>query len=294
MRGFSLSFQTLRLSLGLLVLAAVVLKVIDPSAYPASSDTSRRLIFAGMIEAELALAAWLFWGQWPRSLWAAATIAFGCFATFSLILALRGSESCGCFGVLRVSPWATFVLDLLVLTALGCTRPKSGTFPSRRTSQVVLSLYLVLAFTTGVLISNLTVTSLDSTGKLIGDASFVVLEPERWVGSKLPLFPYIQADAELHRGHWLVVIYHHACPTCIERLPHYEAMQAEYTKRMVGPQIALLELPPYAESSNAPGAEVEVRLRGRITASRDWFVETPAEIELRDGVVVSARQAVHQ
>lgn len=54
---------------------------------------------------------------WHQVLWVALVLFTG-FAGYSLWLALQGAETCGCFGPIKVSPWWTFGLDLVVVAGL--------------------------------------------------------------------------------------------------------------------------------------------------------------------------------
>ena len=76
-----------------------------------------------VVEFELFLAAWLWWGKYPLGSWILGLAAFTCFAGASFYLGWVGQTSCGCFGALHVNPWATFSLDVLVLTGLALARP---------------------------------------------------------------------------------------------------------------------------------------------------------------------------
>src|SRR5690606_34396314 len=71
-----------------------------------------------LIAFEAALALWLLVGIWPQwGRW----IPAACFAVFSmaaLYQAMSGATSCGCFGKVKVNPWITFGMDVLLAAGL--------------------------------------------------------------------------------------------------------------------------------------------------------------------------------
>jgi len=49
-------------------------------------------------------------------------------------------------------------------------------------------------------------------------SSYEVLEPETWVGKKLPILQHIDIGEKLSRGNWLILLYHHDCPDCAKAI----------------------------------------------------------------------------
>ncbi len=112
--------------LALLLLAAAGLKLYGLGIEPVASSGlfSAPEFQIAVVQFELFLAAWLLWGKYPLVSWLLALAAFACFAGASLYLGLIGQSSCGCFGgMVSISPWAAFALDVLLLTALILGRP---------------------------------------------------------------------------------------------------------------------------------------------------------------------------
>jgi hypothetical protein len=103
----------------------------------------------------------------------------------------------------------------------------------------------------------------------------VVLEPEQWLGMPFPISEYI--DANLSEGAWIVLFHRHDCPDCQEATPQYERLA--HSRR-----VALVEVPPYGHELVGTGRARHARLRN----DRNWFIQTPVEVQLNDGVVVSA------
>jgi hypothetical protein len=75
------------------------------------------------IEWEAILGIWLLVGQVGLATWVAAFLTFTGFATVSGILGVSGAKSCGCLGLVHISPWWMFSLDLLAISSLLWLRP---------------------------------------------------------------------------------------------------------------------------------------------------------------------------
>lgn len=105
---------------GLVLLAAGIAK--GYSLAPGSgveNALSSRWAMIGLIQVELLLGSWLLSGFCAST---ARALSLGCFAIFflfSVVQAIKGETSCGCFGNLVVSPWLTALFDLAAVVALG-------------------------------------------------------------------------------------------------------------------------------------------------------------------------------
>lgn len=117
--GYSRRFIAVRLSLGLLLVVAAVSKVLDRTWEPFPGLISvPSLARSAFIVMEICIGLWLMIGFSPRALRTAAALFFACLAASSLVLALSGEQSCGCFGKMRVSPWFSFVIAFAAILAL--------------------------------------------------------------------------------------------------------------------------------------------------------------------------------
>lgn len=120
----------LRLLIGAILLSTAVLKVFSPaeSATMAVAYNIPPLMTAMVVQMELALAALLLFGCWPKRTLLAAAVMFALFGAFSTYRGWAGYESCGCFGAFKVNPWITATLDgsLLLLAAWGAWRSPAG------------------------------------------------------------------------------------------------------------------------------------------------------------------------
>ena len=138
---------------------------------------------------------------------------------------------------------------------------------------------LILAVTTPILAFN-------EPAKIT--SSYEVLEPETWVGKKLPILEYVDIGKQLEKGTWLVLLHHHDCHDCQIAIPKYQLISRDLAGNDDFLRIALIEVPPYGQgqvSRNSPC------VLGRLADTKDWFVTTPAVALLKDGQVISAWEA---
>ena len=290
-------YDWLRLGLGLLLLIAASLKGYQLATEPSLQKgllTSRWFLIV-TVEGEVGLGLWLLSGLYRRLAWAAALICFSGFAAVTLYEALTGQASCGCFGKVEVNPWYTFALDLAVIAALVLFRPAKHPARVHRTAYRltwggILALVLAAAPVAMVVASRAAIGSSDETGITVGVGSIVLLEPEKWPGKGLPILKNIDVRDHLTKGSWTLVLYRHDCPHCMEEVPKYERWAREHAGDLDAPHVALIEMPPYGIPivKPDPGDVVSLSpLRGRLDDTKEWFVQTPVVLSLRDGIVLA-------
>ena len=131
---------------------------------------------------------------------------------------------------------------------------------------------------------------LAENGIIIGDDSVVILEPERWIGKRFPLLPFIEdapgqvelgerpLQEQLSEGIWIVLLYHHDCPECREAITGYEQLAARSAADANALRVALIEVPPYDETDSLRRLSNVPYALGRLTDKREWFVQTPVEM----------------
>ena len=125
-------------------------------------------------------------------------------------------------------------------------------------------------------------TTLSDAGSVVSEGSLVVLEPENWVGKRLPLLNYIDISEQLTRGDWTVVFFRSGCPDCEALLRDYKqrASQEVFAQR-----IALIEVPPYDDAGEGSDLLGPIFILGRLSDAKEWFVKTPLQVRLTDGIV---------
>jgi hypothetical protein len=277
--------RTTSIAIAVLLMFSGVMKTHDFTTSSILSGIIRsRPLVASLAAAEMGLAVWLIGGRKRRATWWVVTAVFTVFAAAAIYGVWSGVASCGCFGRVKSPPWVSLVIDAAALGAWWRVRPQRGA--EAEDGPGTRRWAWASAVTVGVTLVTLSVWPparlADGSGAFA--AGLVVLEPETWAGKPLPLRGHIDGDAAdaVMSGRWTVVLHRHDCASCREQLPVYERRAA------AGERVALVELPPYGQEERATSEAV----RGRLDATREWFVQTPAEIVVQDGIVVSGRQGV--
>ena len=282
---------------GSLLVVAAALKAVplvtDPTA--ALLNPLGPYFLSVEIGVELGLGLLLLSGLYWRTLRWLVIAVFTTFAGYSFYLAMDGAASCGCFGSLHVNPWWAFGLDLVVVSGLlvsalfehqaeryefrsGNARLRTLFNSRHQAIAVIVSIGVISAAALFRYAGQRTVLA---SGVLASGENLVVLEPEEWIGQKLPIADSI--DLDLSGGEWVVLLYRHDCPLCQAEVPKYEKRAAS------GKRIALVEVPPYGDF----GIREMACHYGRLKQDHEWLVQTPVEVQLHDGIVTSAKTHEH-
>lgn len=282
---------------GLLLVVAAALKAVQLVTDPAAAlvNPLGRYFLPVEIGVELAVGLLLFSGLYWRTLRSFAILLFTAFAGYSLYLALNGAASCSCFGGVHVNPWWTLGLDCVVVLGLLSSalieRGSQGnkldssnallraTIQSRH--RAIAAIMGVAVISTVLLLRNAGQRTALADGMLSSTGGLVILEPERWVGQKLPFAQSV--DLDLSKGEWIVLLHRHDCPVCQETVPQYER------RAKAGERIALVEVPPYGDFD----AREKACHYSRLKEDHEWFVETPVEMRLKDGRVTAVNTHEH-
>ncbi len=289
--------------LGVMLLVAAGLKVhqlaTEPSPPPLLHSPSSaaelislldsRWFLFGVVEFELFSGVWFLAGLYPRQTRAAAMACFALFAAVSLVKALSGAACCGCFGRVLVNPWYTAMLDVAAVVALVVCRPTRE--PARRGSAVSMSAvwitWLVLAVPAAALVAHSHTRFAAQRDDAHGDALAVAADPRNWVGKPFALLEYIDIADQLGQNEWLVVLFHHDCPRCLEAIAEYAEQSPGGATQRDSRRFAFVEIPPYAPSSWRSRFLSVSWVVGRVSDSRAWFLETPLTVRLREGKVLA-------
>ncbi len=251
-----------------------------------SSVEGNRFWLIAQVEIEWLMGLLLVSGVAWKSMRVGAIILFLIMACYSAWLISHSVESCGCFGLIRVNPWWTLVVDCLVVIALVAIGYQSEAARVRTTLQkcCVLSLALAIGLPAAWLMASFEPAHLDTAGQIIGESRQVVLEPENWRGKLFPLLPHLQRGSQFQRGHWKILLYHHDCANCAEILEHWPGSLSADSNQDT--KLAIIVLPP-AEGANSELELLTPRpLIDTLSASRDWIVTTPTILTLNRGVVI--------
>jgi hypothetical protein len=235
---------------------------------------------------EIVIAMWLLSGWARRFAWA---VSLAMFAAFSVVTATKyfhGEASCGCFGSVSVPPQYTFLLDVTIVATLAFLRPKGGSwwpFTQWRRFLVAGAIAVPIVVLSAIPVLRFSWTKGTSAAAIDSGDNTVVLEPETWVGQPLPIAGHIDIAKELGRGDWLVVLVREGCSGCAALVPELAAKARAVAPGKVA-KVALIHIPPHKEPSEFAhdGAQF---LNGKLDATRDWFVQTPTVLRLKDGIV---------
>jgi hypothetical protein len=113
------------------------------------------------------------------------------------------------------------------------------------------------------------------------------LIPEDWLGQTFPLARESGLGPEFERGQWTVLFYHRGCPKCEVTLRGL----AGQDKRGVVIEVDAGEA---KTNATAPPHVPSGWLHRELDASKTWLVETPAVIELTNGVVQAVRRTAEE
>ena len=204
-------------------------------------------------------------------------------------------------------------MDLAAVAALLLWTPRerephgemARTEPSRPIGSyglgVLLSIVVFASVSGAVVMAGFRSAMLAEDGTIVGPGEVVVLEPTKWVGKRFPLLPFIEdllgplkpgerpLRERLAEGDWIVVLYHHDCPECRKAIPKYAELARQTAADANGPRVALVEVPPFGDA-NAIGVSLDAEyVCARLSDEKEWFVESPMEIEMRRGVIAAIR-----
>jgi hypothetical protein len=237
---------------------------------------------------EMILGIWLISGQRAEVATRVTVILYLGFLCYLSVALARGWDSCGCFGAWRTPPAAVILLDAGIILALWMTFPGQRLLPVSIGSRFAYGCSLFLASLVAVALGwtaskdQLAMALPAPTGKKL-----VVLKPSDWVGKSLPVLSEIDIGPDLGKGDWLLVFVRHDCGHCNQLIPHYEQMAQTFSGAPGSPTVALVQLPPYGELPVDPGSAM---VRGRLSDTYDWFVKSPVELLLTEGVIVNVKR----
>lgn len=274
-------YDVVRISCGAVLLAAAWLKSDD--AADLAQGAAHRWLVAALVTFEFSVGVWLLTGLHPAATRRWVQCLFAAFAAVALWKAVGGDSSCGCFGTVVLNPWLMVAFDLSAVVAFARIQPdvsrtpRVGTHPAR--AAVVVASIVWIGMPLGMRVA-------PWDGRADAATAFP-LRPEAWIGDRFPILEYIDVADRLARGEWKVVLYHHGCEACRKAIPQYEREAREHSEKSDGSAVALIEMPPYANPADRLAPESTACAVGRLSDAKRWIVATPAEIILRNGVVVS-------
>ncbi len=279
--------------LGLLLLTAAVLKGHELLTVPTANKDlwSWRPFVIFQVECEVALGVWLLWGVAKPLAWLAGVLCFGVFCCVAVYKGLADAASCGCFGAVHVNPWVTLcaidlpaVVALMVFPAKGLPRFGSISQSVKMGWRTANRRYLFPIITVSALLLILPVVFVSYTPASMTE-TYVLFEPEKAVGSRMPSIDQIDIATAVEHGKWRLVFYRHNCVKCSAArdgiVDPNRSRSADRDRR-----IALIEIPPLVLDSQASWTRA-YDLVGHLSVDRRWYMRSPCTVDLDEGVVVA-------
>lgn len=241
---------------------------------------------------ELILAIWLAAGVYTRPLWFVTTGAFSVFFVVTGGMGLSMVETCGCFGAVRVNPWLTATVDLLIL--IGLISFRSSFFAAEVGPHRYLAWTVTLA-AAGIVVASggewyrtreSAVNMSDYTGGG-ADISVVWIKAASLVNQPFQLERHIAIGGpSLSSGGWLVVIYRADCDGCRTAISWYASIATKVPEQRG--RLALVEMPPFSDDQPwLPTRSAQVS-HHRLTDRHRWFAQTPVVLLVQDGIIHDA------
>lgn len=285
-------YATVRIVAGLFMLTAAIAKTHHVSlGRPLDFSTGwAHASVVLLIEAEWLMAAVLLTGLCPLLMRFVAPSVLVFFALFAVSRAIDGANSCGCFGAITIHPWVIATSDLLLagmLLFFGSWRPTNLLRQAQAQEATGLRwigcLAAVLVPLPALLMSQ--PSALADNGTITGDSKVIVVAPTSWLGKPFPLLPYIKTEADLSRGQWTLLFIREGCDKCQAELASREAL----SRQAVGLPLrfATIAVPAVENDSGktALRSDRSSSADGMLVSRFDWWIKTPLEVELENGVV---------
>ena len=284
--------------LGATLFSAALLKGRDLVTRPALDDTMvpAQWFWMAVVDFEVVLGVWLLLiGFTPRAVWKLTVVWFAALACGAAWKGFSGASSCGCLGlVISVNPWYMLAADVIAGAALIAWRPLRATLRANRRAVACrwgLALPVMAAAVYASLCLPRATAHLSNEGSIVGDGGIVVLYPNQWLGEPFPLIDHIEFDGQLDHGQWVVVLFRRGCPDCRRVIEKWATLAGLGSDVIGRPNVALVEVPPFAEDDTPLTSYGRSFAIGKLTGSREWLVATPVEITLSKGIVKQSRDS---
>lgn len=283
----------LRILIAVILLVAAGMKMHQLATMPSFGEGILHATWFNflVVEFEIFFGLWLISGMMPTLTWLTSFGCFSIFAAVSFYKFLAEEVSCGCFGVVTISPWITCVFDLGIIGLLVYTRPTGiqACKPSivdefshlmRKRSQVAVLclLWLLVALP----ITYAAITGRHAVSMELGEEfggfhtkKTIILEPEQWLGKECPLLEYLVSShnkTNLKNGTWNLVLVHTDCPKCQQILSGFERRKTQ--------EIAVVVIPS-RPTETSPITSFPTFI---LNDQKNWHVKTPCMIKLSDGI----------
>ena len=290
-----------------MILGAALVKVYTLATVPFLESLQTSPMTLGTLAgAELLFSIWMVRGRASTFVkWCAILCLFSVFAVISAVKTLRGDLSCSCFGVLSPSPNHMLAIDIGFVLLLLVSRPSVASersvgcrgWTARRITCVWIGLLMISGAVVWGSRSRLVPGAEESTARtrtgadqasgldILGRSvclpdgrKAVLLEPERWVGKRLPLLPYIgpsqlQEKLAMCVKPIYVILVRRDCKRCqrlIVRLENTVENRSSKAERLYLETSASTDRTDASLESSWASAPW-----GHLSSEVDWYVDTP-------------------
>jgi len=280
--GGVFSFHIVRFVVAGVLLSAATLKALD-------SERTSSSWFVLAVIVELFLATWLISGLFPRYSWLAATICFVGFAGVSTSKVVYGELDCGCFGIVRTSPWVGLGIDAMAIVLLLFSfRVAQASQPARIRRKVLFGAVLVYCVLAMLAIGQMsTIFSREDlhTPGLSVIAEYVFVDADQWVHQTCPMLRFLDIDANTHVsvGEWFIVFYRDDCGEC-ELLLERMSREGAGCIGARDDQVLLVTVTHDGGSRQERGLRPGFR-EARLRDTRKWIMRTPLVVRIVDAKV---------
>ena len=226
---------------------------------------------------EVVIGLWLVSGWKRRLASAVAALVFLLFSGVAFAKASGGTESCGCFGDLSVSPRLMLWLDVpaafFLFLQWRCHRAE------HRLGWPIARVLIVASASVAAVIYVRDMRS------FLPMSEFEIPSTRDWVGGPFPIPVDRSVAKRLATGSWFVVVYRERCEHCQRVLPELEQLAASSGASVY--DFAFVSLEGNPSSPWRPRRLDSPVLLGRIVEGARVPIVTPLVVRLRDGVVLA-------
>ena len=230
--------------------------------------------------AELSLAAWLVSGCAKHASFITVAIVFSAFSGVHIHSLLASQASCKCMGDLEISS----KLMLLLTVAVVVIAVFLVGIETRKWRPVVILCFGCVGTTFLV-----ATASFDERASILAQVHELgtvddvgIVDPLAWRGQRLPLLDCLPVDCPLSTGAWTLIIVQPGCRKCQTYL--MSSLRQTTTEQRRQEAIISLNRPGRAEIMHARSPVFELS-----RCTKEWYGETPIELLLVDGRVVSGQ-----
>lgn len=294
-------YKCWRIGVAVILVLASGLKLHWLTASPVKTGfgLSDHLFYVMAVYIELVLSSVLMLNAWPRVTRWFAIMLFVTFAFFTGRQVLLGESSCGCFGVVSVSPSMAFLLDCLIVSGfVAFDGIRLSDMKSKDITSTQFRACIITVIGSGIIclasVQSWRIAHSDdnfrhrSAGLPLKQGDFVSLTPENWVGKLVPVVESVR-HPELIQPECQIVFYRANCAECEHILRTFvlEESLVYADSSLVFVELDGSEPPAYLVSlcsgiNECKFTQMEPQFR--------WLLDPPVLVQVSNGRVANIRR----